>query len=92
MESSDNNYKGYKFVNLKSSPSFLFNNLTSSEQFHAYASNATPRIHIFDKHLIERGETGTCLIIDTDVPEVSALKMVQCNGIYYLVVCGEKKC
>jgi len=51
MESSDNNFKGYKFVNLKGSPSYLFNNLAGSEQYYAYASNSapTPKVYIFDK-------------------------------------------
>lgn len=60
MESSaNNNFKGYRFVNVQNSPSFITNNLATNDgEFYTYVSNieGQPKALIFNKDLIEKGE------------------------------------
>lgn len=60
MESStNNNFKGYRFVNIQSSPSFISNNLTTNDgELYVYVNNmdSVPRAFIYTKDLVEKGE------------------------------------
>lgn len=60
MESSvNNNFKGYRFVSVQNSPSFIANNLTTNDgESFVYACNTegNPRAIIFGKDLVEKGE------------------------------------
>lgn len=60
MESSaNNNFKGYRFVSVFNSPSFLFNNMTSNDgEYYVFANNneGTPKVLLYNKDLVEKGE------------------------------------
>ena len=55
----NNNFKGYRFVSVQSSPSFVGNNLTTNDgESFVYVSNneGQPRALIYGRDLIEKGE------------------------------------
>jgi len=60
--SSNNNFKGYRFVNVVSSPSFICNNLTTNDgELYAYVNNMDqqPRALMYNKDLVEKGEISS---------------------------------
>lgn len=59
--SLNNNFKGYRFVGLANSPSFIPNNLTTNDgEFFVYVNNLSegPKAVIYNRELIEKGEVS----------------------------------
>ena len=55
----NNNFKGYRFVNVQNSPSFMCNNLTTNDgEYYVYVNNmeGQPKALLYNKDLVEKGE------------------------------------
>jgi len=90
------NNRDQRLVSLKSSPSYILNNLTSNGgEYFAYINNsdATPKCFIYDKTLFEQHNAESVFEIQwKDMSDCMALKYVKIQGKYYLVICTLKNC
>ena len=90
----DTGVKKYN-IQLTSSPSYLVNNLSTSDQFYVYATNAepAPRCFVVSSEILDKGETSTHITKAAykDLVEIqqTALLTIAVDGApqTYLVLC-----
>ncbi|CDW78897.1 wd repeat-containing protein 54-like [Stylonychia lemnae] len=94
--SANNNFKGYRFVNVASSPSFFCNNLTTNDgELYAFVNNMDqqPRALLYNKDLVEKGEISSPQVLQwKDQSECFGLNYAKAQDKWHLCVSTTKGC